>query len=122
MRARLQLATAAGQSEGWMHAAAERAARCDEAIAHATASGLASAEACDLSGFRAQAEQACGTAKGSRPACLWKEVIEEASSVPDIVRLEAAFGVLDDYRQSAPSEECPPLTPVRAPAAFASAR
>jgi hypothetical protein len=109
LRAQMRNAARAVQSEPWMRAATAAAEQCDLAIAQGPASGMVTPRVCDLSGFRYAAERACGGGTGNPTACLWKDVTKSSASLPQVLRLETSFGVIEDQRASSASRTCPPL-------------
>ena len=99
-------------SQPWVRAAAERAGKCSQAIAQALETGTIVADVCDLSAFGARAESACKAAGPKSEACFWQRLTKTAAAVPQVVKMEASFGVLADQRAGTQGPGCPPLTPV----------
>jgi hypothetical protein len=111
-RIRLRDAAQAPVTAPWMRSAAAAAKRCDLGIERALASQTEFVRECDFSAFAAPAERACGVGSGDRTACLWTDMARRIVVLPQMVRLEETFGVLDDQRATR-SPTCPPLAPVR---------
>jgi hypothetical protein len=116
---RLRLAAQASRTEPWMSSAAARAQLCLSALSRGGLGG----PACDFDVFRGAAERACPAGYGrTTPGCLWAYVVEASEAMPRYVRMESAFGVIEDQQEGGAGRACPALIPGAPPPLVAAAR
>jgi len=91
----------------WMKKAAARLPRCAASLVRTVAAGgdRGDLAACQFGEFREAAMQSCQDANPQSPGCIWDSLVAATGAL----KVEIAFGVLDDLRQSSGGADCPPL-------------